>query len=78
VLFCVMCVILCVASYCIPLPPGTNTFAVKINNNKNNKIDIYSALWVPDDTLHLPMCIRIYNARHRMTRFRTSILSPML
>jgi hypothetical protein len=33
VLFCVMCVV----SYCsIPLPPGENPFAVKINNNNNN------------------------------------------
>jgi hypothetical protein len=30
VLFCVMCVI------AVPLPPGTNPFAVKINNNNGN------------------------------------------
>jgi hypothetical protein len=30
VLFCVMCVIV------VPLPPGTNPFAVKISNNNNN------------------------------------------
>jgi hypothetical protein len=30
VLFCVMCLIV------VPLPPGKNPFAVKINNNNNN------------------------------------------
>jgi hypothetical protein len=30
VLFCVMCLIV------VPLPPGQNPFAVKINNNNNN------------------------------------------
>jgi hypothetical protein len=38
VLFCVLCVIV------VPLPPGTNPFAVKINNNNNNNNNILSAM----------------------------------
>jgi type IV secretory pathway component VirB8 len=36
VLFCVMCVICVLCLIVVPLPPGENPFAVKINNN--NKI----------------------------------------
>jgi hypothetical protein len=34
VLFCVMCVICVLCLIVVPLPPGTNQFAVKRNNNK--------------------------------------------
>jgi hypothetical protein len=34
VLFCVMCVICVLCLIVVPLPPGGNPFAVKINNNK--------------------------------------------
>jgi hypothetical protein len=34
VLFCVMCVICVLRLIVVPLPPGKNQFAVKINNNK--------------------------------------------
>jgi type IV secretory pathway component VirB8 len=34
VLFCVMCVICLLCLIVLPLPPGKNPFAVKINNNK--------------------------------------------
>jgi ABC-type bacteriocin/lantibiotic exporter with double-glycine peptidase domain len=36
VLFCVMCVICLLCLIAQPLPPGKNTFEVKINNNNNN------------------------------------------
>jgi hypothetical protein len=36
VLFCVMCVICLLCLTVLPLPPGKNQFAVKINNNNNN------------------------------------------
>jgi hypothetical protein len=36
VLFCVMCVICVLCLTVIPLPPGKNPLAVKINNNNNN------------------------------------------
>jgi hypothetical protein len=35
VLFCVMCVICVLCLSVVPLPPGKNLFAVKINNNNN-------------------------------------------
>jgi hypothetical protein len=35
VLLCVLCIIV------VPLPPGTNPFAVKINNNNNNNNNKY-------------------------------------
>jgi hypothetical protein len=36
VLFCVKCVICVLCLIVVPLPPGKNSFAVKINNNNNN------------------------------------------
>jgi hypothetical protein len=37
VLFCVKCVVCVLCLIVVPLPPGENTFAVKINkNNKKN------------------------------------------
>jgi hypothetical protein len=36
VLFCVMRVICVLCLIVVPLPPGKNPFAVKINNNNNN------------------------------------------
>jgi hypothetical protein len=36
VLFCVMCVTSVLCLILVPLPPGKNPFAVKINNNNNN------------------------------------------
>jgi hypothetical protein len=35
-LFCVMCVIYVLCLIAVPLPPGKNPFAVKINNNNEN------------------------------------------
>jgi type IV secretory pathway component VirB8 len=40
VLFCVLCVIV------VPLPRGTNPFAVQINNNNNNIIIIINGLMI--------------------------------
>jgi hypothetical protein len=34
VLFCVMCVVCMLCLIVVPLPPGENPFAVKINNKK--------------------------------------------
>jgi hypothetical protein len=36
VLFCVMCIVCVLCLIVVPLPPGENPFAVKINNNNNN------------------------------------------
>jgi hypothetical protein len=44
VLFCVVCVICMLCLIVVPLPPGKTPFAVKINNNNNNKIPINKAL----------------------------------
>jgi type IV secretory pathway component VirB8 len=38
VLFCVMCVICLLCLIVLPLPPGKNPFAVKINNNNKNNL----------------------------------------
>jgi hypothetical protein len=38
VLFCVMHVICMLCLIVVPLPPGKNPFAVKINNNNNNNV----------------------------------------
>jgi hypothetical protein len=38
VLLCVMCVICLLCHIVLPLSPGKNAFAVKMNNNKNNKL----------------------------------------
>jgi hypothetical protein len=38
VLFCVICVVCVLCLIVLPLPPGENTFAVKINNNNNNNV----------------------------------------
>jgi hypothetical protein len=37
-LFCVMCVICALCLIVVPLPPGENPFAFKINNNKKGKV----------------------------------------
>jgi hypothetical protein len=36
VLFCVKCVVCVLCLIVVPLSPGENPFAVKINNNNNN------------------------------------------
>jgi hypothetical protein len=41
VLFCVMCVILVLCLIAVPLPPGKNSFTVKINNNSIQFFVIY-------------------------------------
>jgi hypothetical protein len=38
VLFCVMCVVCELCLIVVPLPPGENPFAVKINNNKHSRL----------------------------------------
>jgi hypothetical protein len=35
VLLCVMCIVCVLCLIVVPLPPGENPFAVKINNNNN-------------------------------------------
>jgi hypothetical protein len=51
VLFCVMCVIRVLRLIVVPLPPGKNPFAVKINNNNNliqfNSLDFDFMLCLP-------------------------------
>jgi hypothetical protein len=46
----------------VPLPPGKNPFAVKINNNNNNecfcwKTDIYTA-----SVLHVSLCCKVHES----------------
>jgi hypothetical protein len=40
VLFCVMCVVCVLCLIVLPLPPGENPFAPKINNKNNNNIQV--------------------------------------
>jgi hypothetical protein len=44
VLFCVMGVVSCLCLIVVPLPPGENPFAIKINNKSKKKVKLSPCL----------------------------------
>jgi hypothetical protein len=58
-LFCVMYVVCMLCLIVVPLPPGENPFAVKIDNNKNK-------IWKPKQQVHIVhLCGKIGNGPSR-------------
>jgi flagellar biosynthesis component FlhA len=49
VLFCVMCVVCVLCLVVVPLPPGENPFAFKINIYLSIYLSIYTGLWIQFD-----------------------------
>jgi hypothetical protein len=75
VLFCVMCVLRVLCPIVVPLPPGKNQFAVKINNNNNSiqYISVYNGTFIV--TLPSHNMFRPYTAIIRYLYFAKFVAS---
>jgi hypothetical protein len=68
-----MCVIV------VPLPPGTNPFAVKINNNNNNNNNSNNKDSLAELSVTCAIACRVWKPTHHpVTWFHPDLLKPVM